>query len=495
MLVTEELVLKRFQKHKRAFLNQLEKNSFETALVHANYACSLARRFPILEDFVDLEIEAGLLKLGNKVVNLSEKETEKKGILFFSSQTVDNGALTEQYLDYLIDRGEDYLYVTTDNQASQRGKRILSKTKENVTIASEGVAQIKDLAGVIKDYNPSEIWIHLAPDHVEGYAALSLFKKMTGLYIVHNSHSFWLGTDLVEKFTEFQMGGVYSSSRFRKIKESSLGLVPFYPIGVGEQKSEESKWLYTPRVTDGKTIALVSGNRLKILYPGAEGLLDALTQSLNSIPKLSIWIATIGGQEEIKEYFKKQELLDRVKFLGYQKDLDKVLEQVDCLIDTFPFGGGLMRQIAIRNFKPVFRVSTQKLKGIYGTKEVYLSGDDFDSLNVKSFVTQLNRFSKEGLTKGQIGILKKLYYSFPDKKSFQENMDRFRDGNLGYEINDIEGFSWDRKELLDLYLQFENMFNRRFFIEEVRQLKSRISIEGIFMAALQIPRVVLSKLR
>jgi hypothetical protein len=494
-MINEVELRDNYEYQKRIFFRYSEQNKFKEALKHANYACSVARRFPIIPDFMDVEVENELNKLAIKITHEDKPSiSQEGGVLFFSSQTVDNGALTEQYLDYLISRKESYLYLTTDAQANVRGQRIFSKAKDKSIVESEGEQQIVDLVRIINAYNPKEIWVHLAPDHAEACAALSIFKTIPGIFINHNSHSFSLGFGLGKKIIEFHMGGVYTSMFFRGIKAENIGFIPFYPSGLGENIVAPKDWSYSPRREDGLCKLLVAGNRSKILHPGEEGVLLAITKALNEIDNLEIWIATIGSDEEIKKYFSKLGLINRVKLLGYQKRLDTILEQVDGLVDTFPFAGGLIRQIAIRNFKPIFRISTNGLRGMLGSKEVFLSEKDFDSLTLQDFIHDLKMFALNGLNKDQIETLKELYYSFPDREVFQNRVDEFRNDKKGFDSKTVEQYWWSPVEYLDCFIQIENAFNNRFYFDEFKQLGMGASFKTITMAAKQLPSVILSRI-
>ena len=129
MNLTKEILLQEYQLFKSKAKLAFEKDSINNSLTLASYCAYIAWSYPILYNFVDEDLEQLLGKLAESIVgthNYLEKPADhsKNKVVLYCGQLIDDGALTEQYLHYFIEKGYEILVIVPSFRNIAQGKKI-----------------------------------------------------------------------------------------------------------------------------------------------------------------------------------------------------------------------------------------------------------------------------------------------------------------------------------------------------------------------------------
>lgn len=340
---------------------EIEKRNYDKILFEAELAGQIATMHPILAEFVDEELEDRLQCEYFSRYGQINFEPQRKNILFYNSQIVNRGALTQQYLSYFIDNGYNVLVVVPFRKNTLLGDEILNKIQSAknaelfIPVGNDYKARVESLVSKIKKFRPENTFIHLIPYDVLGYSVFSNLKSSISYYIVHNDHTFWLGKKCADYFIEFRNFGKAISIQRRKIEPSKILCNPYYPIIDG------NKFLGFPFNNKGKVIGLLASNPYKVMMDGNQTLLNVLKEALVENENLIIIVAG-KFSNKLRSYIAKNKLDDRLIPIGQRSDFGALMKNVDIYINSYPLIGGLTTQYAAVMGIPIVTYTKEELK-------------------------------------------------------------------------------------------------------------------------------------
>jgi hypothetical protein len=425
------------------FLNRIQ---YEFAYFLLEYAGSIARRYPILASYSDDELEESLkssfLPSDNSTSN--NQIGEKGKVVFYNSQIVDKGALTQQYLDYLIQKEYEILLIIPDKRATVLGESILDQINnypKGALYISEGKRRekIQKIHEVISGFDPEFNLIHLSPEDVIGFTVFSNFSIGLRFYIVHNDHTFWLGKKCADYFLEFRPFGVNIATSRRKIPQEKIILNKYYPI------IDEVPFQGFPEKAQGKVIGFLAANLYKLSMDKSLKFLTLIATVLKRNPNFLFMMAGYGNGAIIFDFIKKNNLEDQFIFLGKRKDFAEVVSNIDILIGSYPLCGGLVTQYAATFLKPIISFSSKELFSLNYIEDLLLEcNEKMTYTNETEFVNALEN---------KISHPVEVAYTPTSSTSFNLRLDDIFQNPEEVSYRDsIQAIQHDDTQYLDFYL-------------------------------------------
>ncbi len=345
---------------KEAMNRYFAHDRYDQGLYEAEVACNLAMSFPILYDYVDDGLEAVLQKQFESKIGTIKYSRTSKRIIFYNTQIVDRGALTQQYLNFFTKNNYDILLVVPHRQNALLGKEIQSfiKANKNVNLFyPKGRTLSKMLISLktkIEDFRPEMSFIHLVPDDVFGFSIFSNLKSSVRYYIVHNDHTFWLGKRCADYFLEFRDFGYFIATERRQISPQKIIRVPYYPI------QEDKQFKGFPFERKGKVVGLLAANPYKFMLDKEKTILNVL---ISKIKEHRNFVVVIAGRRSkaLNKFIEQNNLHNQFYYLGHRTDFYALMKNVDIYINSFPLIGGLTTQYAAEAGRPIVSYTKPEL--------------------------------------------------------------------------------------------------------------------------------------
>ena len=146
--LNKEIIISDFNKYKKLGKEFSERGKYNQALNLLQYSSLLAWKFPFKNEFCDLEIENYLIDIGNKIIGDITFNGKNNKVVFYNTQIIDRGALTQQYLNYLIEKKYEILLVVINKKNITKANDILN-TINNYSNIKLFIPQKKDLLSKI----------------------------------------------------------------------------------------------------------------------------------------------------------------------------------------------------------------------------------------------------------------------------------------------------------------------------------------------------------
>ncbi|MBQ4068847.1 MAG: hypothetical protein IJC76_06315 [Lachnospiraceae bacterium] len=302
--------------------------------------------------YSDRELEIILKNIAKKTIKVKNYEKVNKRIIFFDSLGLDNRDLTMTYIDALTKLGYNIVYVTINKNKKDYAnisKLVKSSGGKIYTIMKKQSLQgIRELGKIINNEKPSIAFMHVTPDDVVGNAVFSAYEGKLERYMINlTDHTGWIGTSSFDYLIEFRSIGYVKSYRDRKINKNKLLLLPFYPYD-----SPQKEFGGFPFDSEGKKVIYSGGQLYKLdgsdkYFEMAKHILDNYKEAIilytgygnnNFEMKMRTWI--VGNNYQKRFYFTPE-----------RKDVDEIMKNCYFYLNTYPVGGGLMTQYAIKNKK------------------------------------------------------------------------------------------------------------------------------------------------
>jgi glycosyltransferase involved in cell wall biosynthesis len=362
------------------------------ALNYITFCSKIAEGYPIRNDFIDDELEYLLervaydLKKGEngKSADLITRIDEKR-VVFYNGQIIDSGALTEQYLHYLLEKGYSILFIVPDVSKTVEGRKILDfisnqeKIKVFIPESAGIIEKIAEINHEIDLFKPNHAFLHFVPADTVGYCVFVTRKDLKRYYIVHNDHTFWLGKGCSDYFLEFRRFGHQVSKRRRGIAGDKLLMVPFYPI------FQKTPFKGLPFEREGKVVGFSAANLYKYYKDPRLQYFNAIKDLLNRYPDFIFCLAGYGNADKLMDFINENNLQDRFHYLGRRDDFYELVSNVDILFESYPFKGGLTILYAVLQGIPVtgiknMRSSTQTTSEFFDMEVNYEEPSNFEEL-------------------------------------------------------------------------------------------------------------------
>ncbi len=338
---------------KKAF----EKGDYEKSLEYISHCATVAQQFNFI--YSDHELEQLLKKIGEKTIDKQPDNYEPtpNRVVFYDDFCV-SYVLAIQYLDALVDAGNEILYVIYEKRRDF--ETILGRLKNYpnlkiVVVKSEGCRTkvIENLYNEIVGYNPQQFFLHIEANSLI-VPALYMLPKTIKRYIINLAdQTFWLGAGAVDYVLEFRQFGVSVSQQRRGIKPEQQLLVPFYPVVDGNAFHGFPEGL----TRDGKVLVFSGSDVYKVLDE-RRMYWHLVKRLLDSFPDVVFWFATKMGDNAnvfMEKFIKDNHYEGRFFYTAFRKDINEVLAHVDIFMGTCPVCGSLMSQLAARNATPILQ--------------------------------------------------------------------------------------------------------------------------------------------
>jgi len=354
MKLTKQDITSAYTKIKKRAEKEFNRGDILFSLKDISLAAHVAYLFNFI--FRDDELEQLISHISEKVIN--KQDIEVKGnessskYVFIDSFGLPNKGLTQQYLRAMISMNVPFLYILNGNgnENNEIFKEVRSFPKGEIfhVDGKNELENIEKIYSKIENYQPNAVFFHISPGDVVAttvlYAIPDAIKKFN---INLTDHAFWLGAGNFDYNLEFRDYGATISYQKRSFQKSQIIINPFYPI------IPNSLFKGFPKESENKIILFSGGNYNKI-YGENGKFMFMMKEVLEQNPNAVILFAGMGiNKRPLEKFINKFHLNKRLLLLGERKDIDKVFENCDIYLNTYPISGGLMSQYAAYYGKPI----------------------------------------------------------------------------------------------------------------------------------------------
>lgn len=487
-----EIYTKYSEKLKQIIRKNKDNNFEKTFAAIAAYA-DLAYNWN--QFYSDIEVEDLICKLSDKIYskdcyyckfNKLANDEYKAGdntVLFYDCFGLDTRGLAAIYAKALVSLNYKVIWVTT-NKA--KGKiptieRFLDKgnvVKVYIDMSSSYQKHIEQLTEAFEMYAPKIAFFYTKPDDVCGETVFYHLKNMVTRYQINlTDHAFWLGNNAFDYCLEFREYGAGLSRIERKIDESKIVLLPYYPL---IDTSVEYQGL--PFDKTGKKV-LFSGGSLYKTIGGDNKFYKIVAKVLEYNADTVFLYAGSGDDSELVKLSEK--FVGRVYHIQERKDLFALMTHVDVYINTYPMIGGLMSQYsAMAGLPPIILID----KGNTDSSGIILEQEkaNIEFHNVEEVVNELNHLLQDfDYRKQRAEDIKKRVFS---EAKFTSLLSDIMQGNAKSCKVDCPDTMWFRKEYISRF-----KFNMVLSAIASRKNKS-LMFNFIDLFALQVAKKVVMKL-
>lgn len=349
-----DLLINDYNYYKRKAFKSYKEGSLKESLKCISYCGSVAWFAPINTQYCDIELETLIQKISKrkKTDNASLGKKENR-IVFYNSQLIDSGALTEQYLNYFIQNKFEVLFIVPDIKSTLLGSGILKRI-EQISLITLFVPTFKDklekihaIENEINRFGAQRAFLHFTPADVVGFASFCNLSEITRYFIVHNDHTFWFGQNCSDYFIEFRKFGYRLAIERRGIEPSKIYHLPFYPI------KQTIPFNGFPVDVEGKIIGFSGANLYKYYFDPELRYFKAIKQLLHQNPDFIFFLAGYGDSAIVEEFIEANNLQNRFIFLGKRNDFYELVRKIDILFESYPFKGGLTVLYGVDNHKAI----------------------------------------------------------------------------------------------------------------------------------------------
>lgn len=413
----------------------------------------------------DSEIEGFLKEIAKRFIPISEATSKCDGkTIIFYDQVGTTICLGVQYLRALHDLGYSIIYIYecwVHDVSPQLLKIIKPWCSKIYTFNSRGdlFDAEKVFLGVkinrlINSINTNKILLHPASSGALGQSVLYSLKGYDIYRIVPGDHHFFIGYDYVKRFLEFRKFGISNAIYNRGLKPEQIVRLPYYPIidNIGNFGG-------LPSQLEGKVIFMAAGATYKFI--GSDIFLKFIDWILETPNTAFIFVG------EAPAYFvnhaKQEKYKDRFFILGYRKDFIQIIQHIDVLICSYPFGGGLICQTAAYFEKPLLVYRKPEELEEYIVED--LLGDNGDDLSITdtsldSFHKHINRLAtSEEIRISEGKNAKKLLQT---ETAFTTGLDKVLKDDYPCVSGSVEPINFEYHK--DNYLKIQNNYRASYFV-------------------------------
>ncbi|MDY3745759.1 MAG: glycosyltransferase family 4 protein [Lachnospiraceae bacterium] len=342
-MIREERLTKDINKVKKVICKCYNNNDYESILSLMTFLGNFL--YQTNQKYSDWDLEKVLHDIaGNIPYEIEQNGRDEKTVLFYDSFGLDTRGLALIYVKALINSGFKVVYMAPESNKNCI-PHILSEIKRGKGVAIffseiEKMSQIKNLVDIINKWKVSKYILYIKPYDVVPVVLAHLVKNKIIRFLINlTDHAFWLGVEAIDYCIEFRDYGCYISKEKRKIEQSKIVKLPYYPLI--DEKTEFQGFPFDK----GKNKVMFSGGSLYKTF-GGDGLYYFMVDKLLSHnTDLIFWYAGFGDGTEIEQL--KRKYPERVYWTGERPDLYQIMSHVDIYLNTYPMGGGLMTQYSI----------------------------------------------------------------------------------------------------------------------------------------------------
>ncbi|RZL44471.1 MAG: hypothetical protein EOP00_19845 [Pedobacter sp.] len=454
--VSRDIIINDYEKFVRVAEKLVAKNHLQSACVVIDTCVRIAYNFNFI--YADDRLEALMSKITTAKLRTTSW-TPKENKYVFYDYFGNTKVLTQQYLRALMSWGVEFMYLLEEANPEKNAvilQEIHNYDKATVAILKKGsrFEKMEEMHTIITKYQPKKAFLHMAPWDLVGVCVWNELNQVDRYLINLTDHAFWLGKGCADYILEFRKYGFNLSLKNRGIAIDKLLYQPYYPIAT------EHEFQGFPIDVTGKIVAFSGASFYKI-YGRSGKFLYLIKKILDQNKNLIFFLAGWGIDDPIKKFIHENNFNDRFFLLGERKDISQVFQHIDIFINTYPFIGGLMTQLAVLNKKPIVSYTSSDLNFNY--IEDFL---DVDSTMISSFKTE------EGFVEEVTKLVNDKAYRERNVTQYKDSIpseDQFND-KLWANCNDSNSNNLGLKSsieinndaIFDLYLEVENNYLRLY---------------------------------
>lgn len=445
--------------------------------------------------YSDIEVEDLICKLSDKIYSKDccyckfnklaneEYEADDNTVLFYDCFGLDTRGLAAIYAKSIVSLNYKVIWVTTDKAIGKIPtiEKFLGKgnvVKVFIDMSYSYKKHIEQLSEAFEMYAPKRAFFYTKPNDVCAEIVFYHYKnKVTRYQINLTDHAFWLGNNAFDYCLEFREYGAGLSRIERKIDESKIVLLPYYPL---IDTSVEYQGL--PFDKTGKKV-LFSGGSLYKTIGGDNKFYKIVAKVLEDNADTVFLYAGSGDDSELVKLSEK--FGGRVYHIQERKDLFALMAYVDAYINTYPMIGGLMSQYAaMAGLPPIILID----KGETDSSGIILEQEkaNIEFHNVEEVVNELNHLLQDfDYRKQRAEDIKKRVFS---ETEFTSLLSDIMQGKAKSCKVDCPDTMWFRKEYISRF-----KFNMVLSAIASRKNKS-LMFNFIDLFALQVAKKVVRKL-
>lgn len=333
---------------------------YETALDIAYVASSFARRNALR--WYDERLESTLETVGESLVDdsltLADGSSDTIDIVYLASFLRDYGGHSEQ-LRFVIEAcagaervGDQSLVLTYVDNEHTEFPRIRDNIEPHCDIVElDADAAYRDrvvkLAHTLADIAPDRIVLFINPADVVSVAALSgVSDPPRTIFYNHADNQFWLGRNVFDEMVEYRSLGRTLSKQYRDLDPGHI-----IPITTDIEPAESRT---SPLdILGAKTVSLSVGSAEKVSPDGRLNYYRTIDELLSEQPSHYHVLVTDDRDAARSERDRYCSVVDRFLIDGPFADLSPIYADADVLIETFPYGGGVVRMEAMACGLPI----------------------------------------------------------------------------------------------------------------------------------------------
>ncbi|WP_099290771.1 hypothetical protein [Butyricimonas sp. Marseille-P3923] len=431
-------------------------------------------------DFGNKSIDVILKKISNMLFPKEmEYEPIKNNYVFCDSLSWDNHGITQQYIRALMAMGANILYIRTQDTSKKAWHTQIYK--ELQLYPNSQISEIpknrkfsehaKLIYQWIKDFKPEKIFLHSSFSLAD---VLVLYKiNIIDKYRINlGDHQYWPGIDCTNYIIEFRNWGYTLSFQRRFFNKANIFKLPYYPI------IDENDFEGFPSHIKKDTVLMFTGCRMYKVMDKDYTFFYIMKRLLIANPALVILFAARDNNSVLKKFVIANKLQERLILLEYRRDINEVFRHVDLFLQTYPIGGGLMRDYAISNKKAVLAyTSTEKLENDLNIDDRHL-GDEFGEYrlaydNLDDFYREAGKLINDRIYREYIGACLNKYLMTQERfdvglkqivQAKQQPQDiLLQEVFIDYELLEKRYCIFRKREIMSYYLLIIKEFKLRTF--------------------------------
>ncbi len=341
MKITKNNIIEDYQYFKEQASKSFSNKEFDKSIIFLELSAKIGYKFNFI--YTDDEIENLIDNIGKNILD-DEIVIERKHnkIVFFDSFSNDNRALTQQYIRALINANYELLYITSKEKIGNDIYEELKKYQKAEVLIIRGNSlneKIVSTLAKIVSFQPSKAFLLFTPWDIIGFILWSQIKGLDRYFINLTDHAYWIGKNTTDYFLEFRKYGAWLSANHRKIPIEKLLFQSYYPLETNK------KFAGFPIDTNDRVIAF-AGSSFNKVYGENFTFFNLIKDVLKNNPKLIFFFAGNGNSKPFINFIKKNNLQNKLIYIGNRSDIDEVIKRVDIYVNTYPMMGGLMSSYA-----------------------------------------------------------------------------------------------------------------------------------------------------
>ena len=424
----------------------------------------------INDRFRDDDIEHWMEELAETQLGIVTCTADKdsKRIVFYD-QIGSTVCLGLQYIRGLIANGYEVLYIF-ESPIYKVNSNLLAELENNhirylvynsdIKNNNKLLALARKIQQEIVDFNPARLIVHAPAFGALGCVVLYSLRGVVRYRIVPGDHHFYLGCGCTDYFFEFRNFGIKVAVEQRHIDKKQLFKLPYYPI-----VDRFVEFQGFPAGVEGKICFVASGGTYK--FHGSDWFWE-FSKWLLTTYKEAVLLFIGNVTPSISAFIEREYLEGRFIPLGYRKDFASCINQVDVLINSYPYSGGLICQTAAYFKKPILSFFKEKesltrsLRALFGAEEMGTSISFSDEKALTVYVDKLVNDASFRISEGE-----RIHSMLQTKEKFDELLGEILCEALPSNVSVTDKYC-NIEERIRTYVKLQNTFTPSMLVPLIR---------------------------